>query len=236
MYNPNKHHRRSIRLKGYDYSQEGLYFVTICTQKRLCLFGKVVDKQMIANPAGEMVLQEWANLKQRFPQIELHEYVVMPNHFHAIVEIRHVGNRRGNPCGCPNNVDDRDCPNIDNDDNGYPNNGDNPSDKGHQQGVPQRKTGYPQGVPQQSPQRDAPNNDTVIHHPTLGEILGAFQSIVTVNYIRAVRQNGWMPFDGKLWQRNYWEHIIRNEESYYNITQYIANNPTKWDEDKLHTT
>ena len=102
-YNPQIHHRRSIRLKGYDYSKEGLYFITICAQDRACLFGEIVgaplvdaqntDAQntdapaMILNDAGKMVESEWLKLPERFKNIELHEYVVMPNHFHAILEI-----------------------------------------------------------------------------------------------------------------------------------------------------
>ncbi|MDP4999472.1 MAG: hypothetical protein NWQ41_10940, partial [Saprospiraceae bacterium] len=86
-YNPNIHHRKSIRLKGYDYSQAGLYFITICIQHRACLFGHITKGEMILNDAGNMVKNEWLNLKTRFPNIELHDYVVMPNHFHGILEI-----------------------------------------------------------------------------------------------------------------------------------------------------
>jgi putative transposase len=88
QYNPNIHHRRSIRLKGYDYSQAGLYFITICVQNRVCLFGDIIaNGEMILNDAGMMVKNEWWKLSDRFNNIELHDYVVMPNHFHAILEI-----------------------------------------------------------------------------------------------------------------------------------------------------
>ena len=96
-YDPQKHHRRNIRLKGYDYSRAGLYFVTICVQNRECLFGKIegaspmndqnTDAQMILNDAGKMVQSEWIKLPERFTNIAIHEYIVMPNHFHAILEI-----------------------------------------------------------------------------------------------------------------------------------------------------
>ena len=69
----------------------------------------------------------------------------------------------------------------------------------------------------------------------MGDILGAFQSIVTVEYIRGVKNKKWKPFDGKLWQRNYWEHIIRNEKSYNTISEYIKNNPKKWNDDKFYS-
>ena len=85
-FDPTIHHRRSIRLKGYDYSQAGLYFVTVCAQNMKCIFGDVVDEKMVLNEAGQMVECEWLALKERFG-IVLHEYVVMPNHFHGILEI-----------------------------------------------------------------------------------------------------------------------------------------------------
>jgi hypothetical protein len=95
--NPSEHHRRSIRMKGYDYSRAGLYFITICVQNRECLFGEIVrtslvdaknmDAKMLLNDAGKMVRSEWIKLQERFTNIALHEYIVMPNHFHAILEI-----------------------------------------------------------------------------------------------------------------------------------------------------
>ena len=183
-YNPKIHHRRSIRLKGYDYSQAGLYFITICSQNRICRFGEIVTATMILNDAGKMVDDEWLALVDRFPNIALHEYIVMPNHFHCILEIVWA----------------------------YPND----------DGAPKNKT--------------------------IGDMMDAFKSITTVKYIHGVRTNpcdcptgikcmcgGWKPFDGKIWQRDYYEHIIRDEESYYRISEYIKNNPAKWKDDKFHT-
>ena len=86
-YNPEKHHRHSIRLKGYDYAQAGLYFITICVQNRKCLYGDITNGKMNLNDAGRMVENQWLMLPQRFANIHLHEYIVMPNHFHAILEI-----------------------------------------------------------------------------------------------------------------------------------------------------
>ncbi len=86
-YDPQKHHRRSIRLKGYDYSQAGAYFVTICTQNRECLFGDIVDGEMMLNDAGQMVEQCWYDIPLHFPHAGLDEFVVMPNHIHGIVVI-----------------------------------------------------------------------------------------------------------------------------------------------------
>lgn len=196
--------RRSIRLKGYDYSQAGLYFITICVQNRVCLFGQVANGEMILNDAGKMVETEWFNLKTRFPNIELHEYVVMPNHFHGILEI--VGATlvvAQNDTVTPVGVSLVDTP-IDDTKNADT----------------QLEKGQPQGI--------APTNKT------LGDMMDAFKSITTVEYIRGVKNLGWKPFDRKLWQRNYYEHIIRNEKSYETISEYILNNPAKWQNDKFY--
>ena len=90
-YDPEKHHRRSIRLPEYDYSQPGAYFVTICTQNRLCLFGDVVNAEMVLNDAGRMVEAEWRALPERFLQVESDEFIVMPNHLHGIIIITDSG-------------------------------------------------------------------------------------------------------------------------------------------------
>ena len=101
-----KHHRRSIRLPGYDYSQPGMYFVTICTQDRECLFGEIMDGELRPNAAGQMIEKWWAKLVAKFSSIEIDEFVVMPNHLHGILVL--VGaSRRGDtrvgaaPCSRP---------------------------------------------------------------------------------------------------------------------------------------
>lgn len=83
-----KRGRRSIRLKHYDYSQNGLYFITICTQHRVHFFGDIVDNEMVLNDAGKMIQTQWIELLKRFENIQLHEFVIMPNHFHGIIEIK----------------------------------------------------------------------------------------------------------------------------------------------------
>jgi len=189
--NPAKHHRRSIRLKGYDYSKAGLYFITINTQNRACLFGTIENGEMILNEAGMMVENEWLKLLERFQNIALHEYVVMPNHFHAILEIVGATLVVAQPLVVTQ-------PHM----------------------VAQNENGQPQGI--------APTGKTV------GDMVGAFESITTVEYIRGVKTNNWQIFDKKLWQRNYHEHIIRNEQSYIKISEYIINNPANWDNDSLN--
>jgi REP element-mobilizing transposase RayT len=93
-FNPKEHHRQSLRLKGFDYSQPGAYFITICTQGHECLFGNIIDDEFVPNQPGEMVAEQWSNLSSRFPNLQLDESIVMPNHFHGIILITH-------PVGAP---------------------------------------------------------------------------------------------------------------------------------------
>ena len=105
-YSPHIHHRRSIRLKGYDYSQNGAYFVTICVQNRECLFGKIKNGEMILNDAGKMTEKYWKEIPGHFPNVILDAFVIMPNHTHGIliidngVRVPLVGST-GTPCGYP---------------------------------------------------------------------------------------------------------------------------------------
>ena len=161
---PNKHHRRSIRLRGYDYAAPGAYFVTICVQGRQCLFGAVVDGELLLNDAGRMVRAIWDVLPERFPALVLDATVVMPNHFHTVVMLR------------------------------------------------------------EAPERSA----------RLGDIVGAFKSLTTNAYIHGVRDQGWPPFDRRLWQRNYYERIIRDDQALARIRDYIQTNPVHWERDQLH--
>lgn len=193
-YNPDIHHRRSIRLPGYDYSQAGAYFVTICTQHRLCLFGEIVDRRMILNVAGQMVETVWQQLPHRFPQFVMDAFVVMPNHVHGIIVITDSDN--------PNRI---------------------PSDR---------------AIPEPSPVEVCPlvriptrGTSTDAYAQTLGEIVGAFKSITTHQYTIGVKQHNWLPFPGKLWLRNYYERIIRDEDGLNAVRQYIAQNPLRWAED-----
>lgn len=180
-YDAHRHHRRSIRLKGYDYSQAGAYYFTIIAQHRACLFGDIVRAEMILNDAGEMFWKEWNALPERFPNVELDEFVVMPNHIHGIFLITEE-------------------PNM---------------------GLASPKGGLSGTAPSE-------NNS---HRPTLGNILGAWKSIVTGEYIKGVHQYHWKPFERKLLQRDYWEHIIRNERELDSIREYIFNNPANWEND-----
>ena len=159
-YDPDKHHRQSIRLKGYDYTQTGAYFVTICTQDRECLFGDVVDGEIRLNNVGQMVYRIWNDLSVKYPDIETDEFVVMPNHVHGIIVL---------PVGAPLVGALSSGMTIDN----------------------------------------AKNRAGTRPAPTLGDIVGVFKSITTHQYTDGARQKDWPPFNKKLWQRNYYEHIIR---------------------------
>ena len=90
-YDPNVHRRKSIRLKGYDYSQAGAYFVTVVTHGHLCLFGDVVDGEMVLNEAGEIVQRVWEEMPRRFPKVEMDTFIVMPSHTNGIITNYPVG-------------------------------------------------------------------------------------------------------------------------------------------------
>ncbi len=161
---PEKHHRRSIRLKGYDYSRAGAYFVTICTQNRECLFGDIVDGEMMLNKNGEIVESVWNDLPNHYAHVELDYHIIMPNHIHGIIIIVGAGLKPA------------------------------PTDTEKTHGLPEIIRG-----------------------------LKTF-SARRINQIRDTT-------GAKLWQRNYYEHIVRNENELNQIRQYIADNPARWEYD-----
>lgn len=97
MYNPDAHHRHSIRIKEYDYSQEGMYFITICTKDRECIFGTISNNKMILNEYGKIVETEIIKTEELRKNIKINNCVIMPNHMHMIIEIENVGARRAVP-------------------------------------------------------------------------------------------------------------------------------------------
>ena len=161
-YNPDKHHRRSIRLREYDYSQAGAYFVTICTKDRESIFGEIAGGEMRLNSFGKMVQTCWLDLPRHYPHVELDAFVIMPNHIHGIVVLTYVG----------------------------------------------------AGL------KPAPTHG-------LSEIIRGLKTFSS-RRINDSRNTVGTP----LWQRNYYEHIIRNETDLDNIRQYIMDNPIKWGEDE----
>ncbi|MCK4356656.1 hypothetical protein KAW44_06215 [Candidatus Bipolaricaulota bacterium] len=186
-------HRHSIRLKGWDYSRAGMYFVTICAQNRVCLFGDVVDGGMRLNDAGRMVEKWWSELNHKFPTVQTHEFVVMPNHVHGIIAL--VPAVGADLRVCPDDPDAHTDADI------------------HTGTGTHVKGGTHVGVP-------------------LPGVVQWFKTMTTNEYIRGVKQFGWPRFDGRLWQRNYYEHIIRNDGESNRVREYIVNNPLKWGLDR----
>ena len=161
-----KYNRRSIRLQRYDYSLPGAYFITICIHKQKMLL-KIKGVKM-------MIRSVWSSLPDRFFPLKLDEFVIMPNHIHAIL--------------CINIVE--------------------------------------------ADLVSARNKMKPMSAPTISRIVQAFKSITTYKYILGVKENNWPLFDNRLWQRNYYDHIIRSEKSLNYIREYIVNNPIRWEFDK----
>jgi putative transposase len=218
-YNPAFHHRRSIRLQDYDYSQVGAYFITICVQNRECLFGKITNGVMTMNDIGTMVQTVWDELPLRFDGLELNTFTVMPNHIHGIITL----NRRGESCIRPACIRNPGIPHP-----GIPPATDQST--GKMGGVHGNNM---EGDHKEGDHKDRPYIGGTLPG-TVGRIVQAFKSISTNEYTVGVKNLGWPPFPGKLWQRNYWEHIIRNEMELNRIKEYILNNPTQWESDKLY--
>ena len=193
--------RKNMRLAGYDYSRSGLYFLTIVAQNRLPLFGQIEHtsqsepNKMILNDAGKMIENRYYEIENKYPDKRCHEMMVMPNHFHCIIEnlessarlpdahspAAHVGTSlRGRP----------------------ESNRGRPENDNHRYGMHNQRYGT-----------------------TIGDVMDWFKTMTTNAYIRGVKNNGWTRFNGKLWQRNYYDHIIRNHESYLKISNYIIQNP-----------
>lgn len=158
-YDPKIHHRRSIQLKGYDYSQAGAYFITICCQNRICRFGKIEYGKMILNEYGMVAYNEWTELHERFSNFELDVFQIMPNHIHGIIVLNNL------PLRCLT--------------------------------------------------------------------LLAYKSLVANACLEIYKSKNEMM--GKLWQHDYHEYIIRNEQSYQTISDYIINKPVKWVDDKFYS-
>ncbi len=207
-YDPDRHHRRSIRLKGYDYSQAGAYFVTINIHRRRCLLGEVADGKVYLSPAGKMVLALWEAIPWHYPGVEVDAFVVMPNHIHGIIVLKTPV--RAAPCGHPiplrTNQSDTDDPRS-------------PAGDGGQ------TMGQARGQTMGQARGPAPTG------LRLADIVGRFKSLTTRRYITGVKELGWPPFDGHLWQPNYHERILRDEHELNIRRLYIAKNPQRWSTD-----
>ena len=230
-YNPDIHHRRSIRLKGYDYSQNGLYFITICTQNREHLFGTISNGQMALNPMGEIAHTEWFKTASMRPNIRLHEFIVMPNHIHGIIEIiptppHPVRTHCMRPPDMPNHGQSERLGRVQR----APTNAATTDNHGQSEPGHGQHAGDIVRAHCMRP-HDAPpiTNNHGQRAPTVGDIVRGYKSAVTKR-INEIRNISGVP----VWQRNYHEHIIRNEIAYLRISEYIQANPRRWQDDNYH--
>jgi putative transposase len=182
VFNPQKHHRRSIRLRGYDYTRAGVYFVTMCVRNREMLLGSIVDGNVKLNDTGVLVHNCWNQLSNKYPDVDLDTFIIMPDHLHGIVFIHDKNHDTINVVGARSP---------------RPYNG---SLKSHKSTKSQ---------------------------PTLGKIIAYFK-YQTTKHINQIQNTPGIKF----WQRNYYEHIIRNENELICIRKYIIQNPSEWDLDE----
>lgn len=180
-YDPDHHHRRSIRLKEYNYTTAGAYFITICTRQRECLFGTIEQGKMQLNLFGEIVQAGWSKLPDYFRLVKLDQFVVMPNHIHGIVWLGNT-NCKGEAVASKITAIEKDI---------------------HATASPLPMNGTQSG--------------------SIGAIVQNFKSVST-RRINQNRKTAGVP----VWQRNYYEHIIRDDRALQHIRQYIQNNPLSW--------
>lgn len=196
-YDKNIHHRRSVRLSGFDYSSANFYFITICTHEKQCLFGHVHDGEVILNSVGRIIDNCWNDIPKRFPNVILHEYIIMPNHIHGVIEIMD---------NAVDSVADR-----------------------VGAGFPVTHNGGAQICAPTSREPVGAHICALTKQPKFGEKISMLASI-----IRGFKAGSSKLAGRKLWQRNYYEHIIGDGEEYFGFRSYIMNNPQTWDADKLY--
>lgn len=178
--------RKSIRWKGYDYTQEGAYYITVCAFESRQFFGQVENGQMMLNEIGRIVQACWDAIPDHMAHVDIDEFVVMPNHMHGIVVIR--------------------------------------------ERAAGARAGARHDAPVHAPAAPAPGRPPGIPPGALGQIVASFKSSVS----RQVYRDGLLPRNVPVWQRNYWDHVIRDAAEYARIAEYIRNNPAKWDRDRFN--
>jgi putative transposase len=217
-FNPEIHHRRSIRLQGYDYSKQGYYFITLCCAFRECLFGEIEENKMILNDFGRIACKEWIKSANIRSEIELDEFIVMPNHFHAIVIIHDDSGRGDRPVGPTENPIVQD------------GRGDRP--------VAPTNSEYPVApigiidpvAPTNSENPVACARPSGPKPKSIGSLMAGYKSSVS----KKINQLRGKPGE-KVWQRDYFEHIIRDERSLIKIRKYIIDNPGNWSKDEFYS-
>ena len=176
IINNQKPERKSVKLKYYDYSTPGLYYITLCTHEKKHLFGWVKKEKLVLNQAGKMLVKWLFKIETKFNVIKCIHHQVMPNHLHGIIKISDkITEVENNPDGSPHGGS-----------------------------------------------------------PTLFDVVGWFKTMTTNEYIKRVKNDGWQRFDQKLWQRSFYESIIRDEEEYEHAVLYINRNPERWEEDQYN--
>lgn len=242
-YDPDRHHRRSIRLKGYDYAEAGAYFVTICTKGRVCLFGEIVNGDMQLNEFGKIVMATWADLPAHYAGVELDAFVVMPNHVHGIVVLTSGGLPRTDvdpgPMGAgfkPAPTHPADTPPADRP-AGHPVDtrpADHPTRHPLPHGNPdpdpvgaglKPALARPAHSPHPATPRD-PGPAAVSKRHGLPEVVRGFKTFTA----RRINERRGSPGIA-VWQRTYFEHVIRDQRSLDRIRRYIVENPMRWDLD-----
>ncbi len=209
-----KHNRKYIRLVEYDYSFPNWYYITICTHERINLFGEINNGKMILNELGNVVEEEWLQTKEIRKYVDLDYYIIMPNHLHGIIIIEQsIENGKGE-LNSPTGDDSGSIQYV-----STKNNFISPSHTTENVGATRRVA---QNKDDGAIQRIAPTKQTLIPN-SLGSIIGQFKSSVTKR-LRELSGNS----DLIIWQRNYYEHIIRNEIDLQNVRKYITLNPLKW--------
>jgi putative transposase len=178
--------RKANILHGYDYSRNALYFVTSCVQDRICYLGEIREDKMFSNEFGTIAEQQFGWLRQQYPYVDLHSFVVMPNHIHCIIEI---DDRWVDPVGTGRDL----------------------SLQSQSQSQPQQE------------QNERPS----IKIKSLSELMGAYKTTTS----KKIHLAGLTDF---VWQRSFHDHIIRNDESYLRISNYIRNNPLNWKDDTFN--
>jgi len=189
-YDPEKHHRRSIRLPDFDYSQPGAYYITIVTHNRVSRFGDIRGAAMHLNAVGEMIDLTWRQIPETYPGIQIDYYVVMPNHLHGILIL---GEIESPTAGGPSLI------------------------------APDVVVGL--DAAQEAHVASSEKKSAV------NDIVGRFKSLTTTRYIKGVQEFGWPRFTSHFWQRNFYEHIIRDDQEWGRIAEYITDNPAKWADD-----
>jgi putative transposase len=201
ILNPEIRGRRSIRLKGWDYASPGWYFVTLCAQNREYLLGHIESNKIILTDAGRMIENIWLDMHEKYSGITVDEFVVMPNHIHGILGL-HVGAGPRSTNHPPTNRGGFDL--------SIPKGGACPSE------IEQEDNGRTRG--------SAPTKNRL----SLPDVIRQFKTLTTKIYADNVINSNWTEFQKRLWQRNYYEHIIRSKSELYQIRCYMRDNPAAW--------